>query len=249
MPRQARIVIPNIACHITQRGNYRQDIFDNQHNYQQYCEWIDEYANDIGLDILAYCLMNNHVHFIVVPKDEKSLALVFKTAHMRYSHYINRQRSVKGHLWQGRFHSCLLGDTHLYRAIRYVENNPLRAKIVKKAWEYDLSSAKDHTEERNKPVIKLKVPKSIKYGNQWKEYLQENDFEMTKDIRIKTNKGLAVGTDKFIKKLEGTLKRSLKCINQGRPRKDAWKRCLPPFIKPQRSIPKATCPTEHWEQP
>ena len=81
------------------------------------------------------------------------------------------------------------------------------------------SSAKDHTKERNKPIIKLSRYKSTQYGKQWKEYLQENDFEMTEDIRIKTNKGLVVGTDKFIKKLEGLLKRSLKCVNQGRPRK------------------------------
>ena len=218
MPRQARIVIPNTAHHITQRGNYRQDVFDDQNNYKQYCEWIDEYAINSGLDILAYCLMNNHVHFIVIPKDENSLAQVFKIAHMRYSHYLNRQRSVKGHLWQGRFYSCILDDTHLYRAIRYVENNPVRAKIVKKAWDYKWSSVLDHTTERKKPLIKLK---EIRDRKDWKEYLRENDLEMTEDIRVKTNKGIVVGTDKFIKKLEGILKRSLKCVNQGRPRKDA----------------------------
>ena len=109
---------------------------------------------------------------------------------MRYAHYINRQRSAKGHLWQGRFYSCILDDAHLYRAIRYVENNPVRAKLVKKAWKYGFSSAKDHTKERNKPIIKLSRYKSTQYGKQWKEYLQENDFEMTEDIRIKTNKSI-----------------------------------------------------------
>jgi len=220
MPRQARIVIPKLAHHITQRGNYRQNIFDNEGNYKQYCKWINEYAKENSIDILAYCLMSNHVHFIVIPRKEEDLSKLFRTAHMRYSHYLNRQRSAKGHLWQGRFYSCILGDSHLYRAIRYTENNPVRAKIVKNAWEYEWSSAKDHTGYRNnKPLIKLGKYKTIE-EKEWKDYLREDDPEMAADIRLKTNRGLVVGTDKFIKKLETVLNRSLKCLKQGRPRKD-----------------------------
>jgi putative transposase len=221
MPRQARIVIPDTAHHITQRGNYRQNIFDKECHYKQYCEWISEYSQDSSLDVLAYCLMGNHVHFVVVPKKETDLATVFKTMHMRYSHYINRQRKVKGHLWQGRFYSCVLDDTHLYRAIRYVENNPVRAKIVKKAWDYEWSSAKDHAKERKKPLIKLIHLKGIKEGKPWQEYLQEEDAQMIDEIRLKTNRGLVAGTDEFVSKLEKLLKRSLKCLSQGRPRKNA----------------------------
>ena len=221
MPRQARIVIPHVAHHITQRGNYRQNVFDKERDYKQYCEWINEYAQEIGLDILAYCLMKNHVHFIVVPKQESDLAAVFKTAHMRYAHYINRQRKAKGHLWQGRFYSCILEDTHLYRAIRYVENNPLRAKIVKCAWDYEYSSAKEHAKERDKPLIKLTEHKNIKYGKQWREYLREDDSQMTQEIRLKTSRGLVIGSDSFLSKLEKLLNRSLKCLRQGRPRKNA----------------------------
>jgi len=220
MPRQSRIVIPELAHHITQRGNYRQNIFDNEGDYKQYSEWISEYAEENNVDILAYCLMSNHVHFIVIPKKEEDLSKVFKTVHMRYSHYLNRQRLVKGHLWQGRFYSCVLGDSHLYRAIRYTENNPVRAKIVKNAWEYEWSSAKDHAGYRNnKSLIKLCKYKTIE-KKEWKDYLREDDSEMAADIRLKTNRGLVIGTDKFIKKIEGTLKRSLKCLKQGRPRKD-----------------------------
>ena len=92
MPRQARIVMPELAHHITQRGNYQQEIFDNEQNYKQYCKWINEYSKVNKLDILAYCLMSNHVHFIVIPKTKKDLASVFKTVHMRYSHYLNQLR-------------------------------------------------------------------------------------------------------------------------------------------------------------
>jgi putative transposase len=219
MPRQARIVIPGLAHHITQRGNYRQKIFDNEDNYAQYTRWINEYAKENDLDVLAYCLMSNHVHFIIIPKTKKDLAVMFKTVHMRYSHYINRQRVSNGHLWQGRFYSCILSDTHLYQAIRYVENNPVRAKIVKQAWQYKWSSAADRTEERDKPLIRLSSYKLVKRDD-WKQYLKESDPGADREIRLKTGKGLVVGADKFIKKLEKTLKRSLQCLNQGRPRKN-----------------------------
>ena len=162
MPRSARIVIPDIPHHITQRGNYQQEVFDNNDNYKQYCEWINEYAQKNSVDILAYCLMGNHVHFIVIPKKENSLAKLFNTTHMRYSQYLNKERGMKGHLWQGRFYSCLLDDAHLYRAIRYVENNPVRAKMVKNAWDYEYSSAKDHTDMRNKPLIRIIAYKGMK---------------------------------------------------------------------------------------
>ena len=220
MPRQARIVIPNTAHHIIQRGNYRQKVFDKQEHYLKYCQWIDEYVREKKLQILAYCLMSNHVHFIVMPKDEKDLSEVFKIVHMKYAHYINRQRSVRGHLWQGRFNSCVLDEAHLYGAVRYVENNPVRAKIVKEAWSYNWSSAKDHMKQRDKPLIKLSGHKQIKEPEQWQEYLEENDPQLTEDIRIKTERGLVVGSDKFIKKIEGRLSRSLECVKQGRPKKN-----------------------------
>lgn len=220
MPRQARIVIPDIAHHITQRGNYRQAVFDNNLDFKQYCEWINEYAEEKNMDVLAYCLISNHVHFIVVPKAEKDLSMVFKTVHMRYAHYINRRRQAKGHLWQGRFYSCVLDDVHLYRAIRYVENNPVRANIVKRAWDYEYSSAKDHAKERDKPLIRLSALKGMEEGEPWQEYLQENDFQLVDEIRLKTNRGLVIGTNRFVNKLEKLLNRSLECAKQGRPRKD-----------------------------
>jgi len=216
MPRQARIVIPDMPHHITQRGNYGQDVFDNDSNYKQYCQWINEYARNNSVSILAYCLMNNHVHFIAIPNEETSLAKLFNNTHARYSQYLNRQRNLKGHLWQGRFYSCILDDAHLYRAIRYVENNPVRAKIVKKAWEYKWSSAPDHTREREKPLIRLKTTQD---RGDWREYLQEDDSQLVEEVRRKTNRGLVIGTDEFVKKLEKRLDHSLQCLNQGRPRK------------------------------
>ncbi|MBU0693761.1 MAG: transposase [Candidatus Omnitrophica bacterium] len=219
MPRQARIVVPDTPHHVTQRGNYQQKVFDHESHYKQYCEWMNDCALECDLKILAYCLMDNHVHFITVPKKEIDLAKVFKTIHARYAHYMNKQRGVKGHLWQGRFYSCILGDTHLYRAIRYTENNPVRIKKVRDAWEYEWSSASDHVGNREKGPIKLTNYETMTF-KEWRDYLKENDRDIVDEIRLKTNRGLAVGTDKFVKALEKTLNRSLKYSRQGRPAKE-----------------------------
>ena len=218
MPRQARIVIPHEAHHITQRGNYGLDVFDRDSNYQYYIELINEYASDHGVEILAYCLMTNHVHFIVIPKTENGLGKFFNTVHMRYAHYINRQRKVKGHLWQGRFYSCVLDEAHTYRGIRYVEKNPARAKMVKNAWEYPWSSARQHMGMDTQRTIGLS--KRYRYLNQgkWKDYLKENDEEMNNEIRKKTVRGLVVGKDDFVAALEKRLNRSLAYRAWGRPK-------------------------------
>ena len=82
MPRIARLVAVGLPHHITQRGNYRQDVFLDDSDREKYLSWIQEYSNKYKLDILSYCLMQNHVHFIAVPEKEDSLAKTFNTAHM-----------------------------------------------------------------------------------------------------------------------------------------------------------------------
>ena len=85
MPRIARVVAVGIPHHITQRGNYRQDVFLDDSDRRKYLLWIQEYSQKYHLNILVYCLMRNHAHFIAIPQKEDSLARTFNTAHMRYS--------------------------------------------------------------------------------------------------------------------------------------------------------------------
>jgi putative transposase len=145
MPRKARIVLEGVAHHITQRGNYRQNIFEDDEDKKVYLEFICKYAKDYDLKIYAFCLMTNHVHFIGIPKNSDSLAFTFKYSHMRYSQYFNKKHKRVGHLWQGRFFSCPLGEKHLAQAMRYVERNPVRTRMVKYPWEYLWSSAGVHS--------------------------------------------------------------------------------------------------------
>ncbi len=101
--------------------------------------------------------MGNHVHFIVTPAKKNGLAELFKTVHVRYSQYKNLEKRKTGHLWQGRFYSCVLGQTHLLRAVRYVEMNPVRAKIVKNPWDYLWSSTQQHLKMEYSPIIKTEL--------------------------------------------------------------------------------------------
>ena len=182
MPRNARVVIPGSAHHITQRGNNRQIVFEEDVDYLNYCRWINKYAGQNSLDILAYCLMPNHVHFIVIPKDKESLSRTFQMTHMRYAQYMNGKKKASGHLWQGRFYSGVMNKQHLYRGIRYVERNPVRSGFVRKAWRYPKSSARWHVGSAKNPDIYLKKTDLVD-KNEWKEYLGEEDegFKITGD--------------------------------------------------------------------
>jgi len=144
MPRRARVVFEGVVHHITQRGNYRQNVFEDDSDKRKYVEFIREYSEKYGMKIYAYCLMSNHVHFIAAPVKEDSLAMTFKYSNMRYSSYFNKKNRRSGHLWQGRFYSCPLQFEHALEALRYVERNPVRAKMVELPWEYEWSSAREH---------------------------------------------------------------------------------------------------------
>jgi putative transposase len=105
-----------------------------------YLRLVRENQEEAGVGILAYCLMTNHVHFVAIPEREDSLAVLFGRANGRYAQAINIRKRRCGHLWQARFHSCALSDTHLEIALRYVEDNPCRAGMAGAPGEYGSSS-------------------------------------------------------------------------------------------------------------
>ena len=177
MPRRARVVFEGVVHHITQRGNYRQNVFEDDSDKSKYIEFIREYSEKYGMKIYAYCLMSNHVHFIAAPVKEDSLAMTFKYSNMRYSSYFNRKNKRSGHLWQGRFYSCPLQFEHALEALRYVERNPVRARMVELPWEYEWSSAREHVgfngeidtstkDEGNKSVDRRQEPVSPRFITQ-----------------------------------------------------------------------------------
>lgn len=201
MARIARIVIPNYAHHIIQRGNRRQNIFFSDADRKAYLEYLRLSIETAGVSIWAYCLMDNHVHFIAVPKDKDSFAKCFSTVHWKYTRRINFRQGWRGYLWEGRFKSFLLSQNHLYAAIRYVERNPVRAKIVEKAWQYPWSSAKSHIHKKEDLILSKNF--FVEEIGDWQKYIDSQDNPQEINLfkkHIKTSRPL--GDEIFIEKLK-----------------------------------------------
>ena len=222
MSRIARVVAVGLPHHITQRGNYQQDVFFGDKDRSRYLSLLQKHSSKYDLSLLGYCLMQNHVHVIAIPGKEDSLAKTFNTAHMCYSQYINKKMQTRGHLWQGRFYSCVLDETHLIAALRYIERNPARAKMVKTPWEWKWSSASVHIGGKAHYSIELQdIFKIIDMDfDSWKRYIHNQEEKSTLDtIREHTQTGRPIGTDLFIERLEARLGRRLVASPRGRP----WK--------------------------
>ncbi|MCO5163196.1 MAG: transposase [Mesorhizobium sp.] len=144
MPRLARIVVPGVPHHVTQRGNRRERVFFSPDDYRAYRAILAEAARAIGTEVWAYCLMPNHVHLILVPSHPDGLRAPLGEAHRRYTRRINDREGWTGHLWQGRFGSVPMDEDHLEGAVRYVSLNPVRAGLVKRAEDWPWSSVRAH---------------------------------------------------------------------------------------------------------
>jgi putative transposase len=219
MPRISRAIAIGYPHHITQRGNYRQTIFCEEGDYARYVELLARFAPKYGLEIWAYCLMPNHVHFVGVPGHQESMAKTFNTVHMQYAQYFNRKRSATGHLWQGRFFSCVLDERHLYAAVRYVEMNPVRAGIIQAPQDYPWCSAKSHMMGGDDQILSGRcfLTETVK---DWGQYLgQDQDREATADVIKDTKVGRPCGKEDFVIQIEGLLNRRFTTLPRGRPRR------------------------------
>jgi len=219
MPYIKRIVAMHCPHHITNRGNRRQPIFFRDEDRFFYLNLLHRYAKRFGLYFLAYCLMPNHIHLVAVPLKIKSMSLTIRETHRRFSIQINLIKNWQGTLWQRRYYSFPLEGSHLFRALRYVENNPVRAGLVKRAEDYPWSSAPAHVLGRSDLLVlpnKLDVQKSA-----WSAYLREvvNKAEL-EEIRKRSISGRPLGGDDFITHLGKSLGRDLKIKSPGRKKID-----------------------------
>ncbi len=224
MPRIARFVRPGIPFHVTQRGNRRCAVFTSDVDRKAYLGWLGEYAALHGLEVLAYSLMSNHVHLVVVPETANSLERVMRPLHMRHAQRINRLRSWSGHLWQGRYFAAALDDEYLWAAIRYVELNPVTAGIVNRAEAYRWSSAAGHCCSRDDHVLTRKSywTRLLHGVGDWSAWLAQGEKpEQRALIERNTNKGLPCGSREFIAGLCETSGRELEYRPRGRPPKPA----------------------------
>ena len=156
MARLARIGLPGVAHHVTPRGNNRADVCVLDMDPYVYLHLLSAKCAAAGVSVRGYGLRGDPGHGIVMPAQAKRLARALSRTHWHYAPYVNHLPGCNGRRWQNRFHSRPLGPRHLHRAMRYVERNPVRAKLTTRAWDYAWSSARVQVglaPARNSPTL------------------------------------------------------------------------------------------------
>jgi putative transposase len=219
MARIARVIGSGLPHHVTQRGNRRQPTFFGDDDYGAYIGMMAEWCPRCGVEVWAYCLMPNHVHLVAVPKSEDGLRRALGEAHRRYTRLINFREGWRGHLWQGRFSSFVMDERYLLAAARYVELNPVRARLVEEPELYPWSSAAAHVKGVDDALVK--VAPLLGLVNDWRSLLQSGmtDHEAVL-IRRHERTGRPLGEEGFVSRLESRLGRVLHPLKPGRKRKE-----------------------------
>jgi putative transposase len=209
MARLARIVAPGLPHYITQRGNRDEQTFFCDEDYLTYIELMSEWCGAHAVEILAYCLMPNHVHLIAVPRSDDGLRRAIGEAHRRYTRLVNLREGQRGHLWQGRFASFVVDKPYLVTAARYIELNPVRAGLVKTPSRYRWSSAAAHGRGRDDTLVR--VAPLLKLAPDWRAALarvvREADIDL---LRAHERTGRPLGGEAFLTRLEKRLGRILR---------------------------------------
>jgi len=186
-------------------------------DYRAYLALVGEWCAKAGTEVWAYCLMPNHVHLIAVPSHDDGLRAAFGEAHRRYARTINAREDWQGHLWQSRFASFPMDEPHLLACARYVELNPVRAKLHRTARAWRWSSARAHLAAKDDALVRV-APLLNRVGD-WRAFLAGGlDDDAAKAIRDRERSGHPLGGDAFFKSLAKTLGRDVKPRKPGRPR-------------------------------
>ena len=205
MPRTARITLAGIPQHIIQRGNNRQLCFASEQDMIAYAGWLRDYADKFEVDIHAWMLMTNHVHLLVTPYSATSTSKMMQSLGRMYVRYFNREYKRSGTLWEGRFKSCLVqSEQYLLECHRYIEMNPVAAKMVQHPAEYKWSSYR-HNAQGKPSSLCTPHPEYTKLGKTTHErqvsyrtlFNGHIDPKIVKRISATTQAGLALGNKQF----------------------------------------------------
>ena len=221
MPRTARTTVVNAPHHVYQRTLKNRRIFYSDKDRQTYLKILREQAQKYRLDILAYCLMGNYIHLVVIPRRQNSMAKTIGRTNFSYTQYINKRRKRAGTLWRNRFQSCALDDKHMKIAVQFVECLPIYERLVRKPEKYPWSSAKAHiTGQDEHEVLALKVWPSRQLRRKWADFLRKKlSIDTRERLRTYTQTGRPLGSKAFVEKLEKKFRRRLHPLPVGRPPK------------------------------
>jgi putative transposase len=218
MPRLSRPVIAGVPHHVTQRGNRHGQVFFSDEDCELYLDQLAHHCRRRAVEVIAYCLMPNHVHLVLVPPAEDGLHRVLRPVHTRIAQRVNRAQGWSGHLWQGRFFSAALDEDYFYAAVRYVERNPLRAGMVARAEDYRWSSAAAHCGWRGDRVL-TRDPAwthAIEAVGDWSRWLAGGNGDAEDDdLRESTRQNRPCGSEPFVRALTSVAGRDLELRPQG----------------------------------
>ena len=215
MPKFRRLVVPGYPHHVTQRGVRKQTTFFDDRDYRTYLRLAQEILDDASVELLAYCLMPNHIHAVVIPAETKSLARFFGPLHKRYAQLTNMRYEWTGHLWQARFYSVAMAEEHALAAMRYVELIPVRSGLVRFPENWPWSSARANLGIADDKLVR-DTP-ACKIISDWKQFLSipENQDELT-TLRRRTRIGRPEGEPEFIDTIESVTGRKVRRRSSGR---------------------------------
>lgn len=227
MPRKPRFYLPGVAVHAVQRGHSRQPVFYEAGDYRAYLGWLREAAARYHCAVHAYALMTNHVHILATPTDREGISRMLQYVGRRYVPYINYQYGTRGTLWEGRYKASLVQEEdYLLTCMRYLELNPVRAKLTAHPRDYRWSSYRANGEGRADPLItphrlylslgKTAAQRKEAYRALFKAHLDKDDM---KAIRAAWQTGTPLGNAYFKAKVEAKLKMKVGQPRRGRPSK------------------------------
>ncbi len=215
MTRLARVVIPGVPHHVTQRGNRRQQTFFQDEDYAAYLDLMAKECREQGVAVWAYCLMTEHIDLIAVPNSEEGLRRAIGEAHRRYTRRVNFREKWRDYLWQGRFASFVTDEPYLLAAVRYVELNPVRAKLADDAAEWPWCSARAHLLGRDDSLVQ--IPAMLGIVHDWRAFLDSViPEEQLREMRSHARTGRPLGNAAFVSRLESILGRAFQPRKPGR---------------------------------
>lgn len=228
MARQRRLVIPDVALHIVQRGVDRGDCFREETDRVVYLSLLRELVAETACAVHAYCLMTNHVHVLLTPSTDHGPSILMRKVGQRYVPYFNRRYGRTGTLWEGRFKSCLVESARYVLAChRYIECNPVRAGMVRAPASYRWSSHGGNAGIAQDPLLTphveyLALAESPSRHAAYVALFQDpDDAAMVKAIREATNGGYPLVGDVLKQQLAKKPLRTLERRKPGPPSKES----------------------------
>jgi putative transposase len=216
MARLARLVVPGLPHHVTQRGNGRARTFFTEDDYAVYRDLLAESCRAAEVAVWAWVLMPNHVHLILNPADADAdgLRRALAPVHRRYAGHIHARERRTGHFWQGRFGAVVLDEDHLRAALAYVALNPVRARLARRPQDWPWSSVHAHLSGKDDGPTSV-APVLERYPRFADLIGAEPDAAAVARLRRAETIGRPLGDEGFLAALEARTGRALKPAKPG----------------------------------